>query len=145
MSDFDPVPNYQLSQSSLFGPQSPARALPGGGAGSPSLSLSLSPSLSLDPRLGLGGGASPALTAALGHYAEPAAPNPFSLAVPQRPPLAITGSDFLSRQAGGFLNPWLADPMKVAGDAQREMDMMPKTDPGLAKKQTILHSPTFRF
>jgi hypothetical protein len=134
VSDFD-SPDLQLSTAPLFGPAytPPLLTPPSPLGGAPDLGL------------GLGGGSSLAMTAAFGHYTDPPAQTPLTTPVPGAPPLAIANNGFVTERLGGALNPWLADPMRVAGDAQRELDMMPRIDPGIAAQQTIVSSPTFRF
>jgi hypothetical protein len=131
MPDYDlpPVPNYQL-QTQFAGP---AYQPPSVGFGLPPLTLG-------GGLLGPGGGSPASLTTAFGHLTDPPAPNFFGPS-PVVPPLQLNGLGPLS----STINPWLANPMGVAGDAQREMDMLPRIDPGLAAQQTIFHAPTIRW
>jgi len=139
VSDFElpPVPNYQL--------QTPSLTVPG--YQPPSLGV---PQLNLDPTLALGGGTTGALMAALGHLTDPPtamAPTGTPLAAdpPAMPPMQINGNNFINRQIGGVLNPWLANPMGPSEDVQRQLNTIPQIDPGVAAQQTVIHAPTLRW
>jgi hypothetical protein len=144
-SSLPPVPDVQLTEPQLtvpgYQPPSlgmvPPLSLGGGGAGTPGWGAT-------------GGGSPAAMNDVFGHLtdpplapvAQPGAPNIFAPipAAPQNP-LQLNGLGPISNA----VNPWLADPMGVAGDQQRRIDMLPPTDPGLAKQQTIFHAPTLSF
>jgi hypothetical protein len=135
VSEFDlpPIPNVQL--------QPPQLTVPG--YQPPSLSFLPPLSTGLPPSYGgLGGGSPAAMTDTFGHMTDPPAPNYFA-PIPASPigPLQLNGLGPISNA----VNPWLANPMGVAADEQRKLDMMPGIDPGLAAQQTIIHAPAISF
>jgi hypothetical protein len=83
---------------------------------------------------------------ALGHLVDPtegpAMPN-LTAPMPAGPAnhLQLNGLGPIS----GAVNPWLADPMGVSEEAQRQRNMFPAIDPGLAAQQHTLSLPTIKF
>lgn len=142
MAGFDPstlpeIPDFQL--------QAPQLTVPGFHPPG----FDFLPPLSLDAPTftGPGGGSPASIMAAFGHLTDaptdaPAMPD-LTAPMPAAPrnPLRLNGLGPIS----GAVNPWFADPMGVAAEAQRERDMFPRIDPGLAAQQTTVSLPTIRF
>ncbi|MCE9572248.1 MAG: hypothetical protein K8W52_03750 [Deltaproteobacteria bacterium] len=107
------------------------------------------PPLTLDAPTftGPGGGSPASIMAALGHHVDMPADGPtmpdLTAPVPGGPRnrLQLNGLGPIS----GAVNPWLADPMGVAEEAERERNRFPRIDPGLAAQQTTFSLPTVRF
>jgi len=142
MAGFDPstlpeIPDVQLRVPDLTVP----------GFHRPGFDFLPPPTLDAPTFTGPGGGSPESIMAALGHYVDvpddaPAMPD-LTAPMPGAPrnQLRLNGLGPIS----GAVNPWLADPMGIAEKAQRERDMFPRIDPGLAAQQTTFSLPTLRF